>query len=119
MPKIVCLDCRTEYQIESNEVYCVDMAWDPPQPYRITACDMWVCPGCGKKILAGFAPHGYEHYQDEFNKLLEKITGEDVTLRIVHNWRGRENLINRIIGEEGHVNVIYNYERAQVREKDV
>ena len=66
MPKITCVKCNVDYLIKENGVAAIDMAYDPPQPYRVTGADRWECPCCGAQVLAGFANVGVEHFYDNF-----------------------------------------------------
>ena len=81
MPKIICTKCQTEFKIEHNGVYVIEMFSKPPQPYKIWRADLWRCVGCNSTIIAGFGqrPLG-EHYQEDFNKLLESIKATENNL---------------------------------------
>ena len=76
MPKQVCVNCSTEFKIEKNGVYVVEMFNNPPQPYKIWSADLWKCPKCKQEIIAGFGMQALaEHFQEHFNGMLEKIRG--------------------------------------------
>jgi hypothetical protein len=96
MPKLVCCTCKTELRIKRNDVYCVDMFQNPPQPYQVFAADAWECPGCGAVILGGFADYP----------------------QVVHFEPGFQEFMDRIRGEEslGCCTIVYNYERPQTEE---
>ena len=83
MPKIICVDCEVEYKPDKNGVYLIEMAWQPPQPYKIWHSDMWICPSCLHQVIAGFGHQALaEHYQDDFQPLLNSI--RDSSAVIVH-----------------------------------
>lgn len=74
MPKLVCLDCQVSYRIEKTGAFVLEMAYNPPQPYKLWQADVWRCPGCGRMTVAGFAESPVaEHWQDKFDDLLEKV----------------------------------------------
>ena len=74
MPKIICVNCEVEYKPDKNGVYLLEMAWQPPQPYKIWHADMLCCPDCLHQIVAGFGNQAMaEHYQDDFPTLLDRI----------------------------------------------
>ena len=69
--KLVCVDCGLDMVPDRIGVEAIDMFLIPPQPYKITTGDMMKCPGCGHKILAGFAACSHEHFLPDFQKYLE------------------------------------------------
>jgi len=83
MPKIVCVDCGVDFRIEKTGANAVDMFQTPPVPYKITSCDAWKCPGCGKVVLAGFASYPtVEHFQPEFNQYFLGIERKEWTIKV-------------------------------------
>jgi len=52
--KLVCEKCRTQLRVKRNGVLVVDMFQTPPEPYEIREGDLWECPGCNARIVAGF-----------------------------------------------------------------
>ena len=74
MPKMVCVNCQTELQIEKTGVFVIEMFLDPPVPYKIWNADLWQCPGCHTEIVSGFASHQLvEHYEDDFEDMYKAI----------------------------------------------
>lgn len=81
VPFYVCAKCEnkyvprttglgTEMRPETNGVYVIEMA--DFGPYKVWLADLWVCPKCGHKTIAGFGLVAIaEHYQDGFAKTLE------------------------------------------------
>jgi hypothetical protein len=76
MPKLVCVDCQTELSILKSGGYVIETFGNPehPKPYKIWSADVWECPGCHKKIVAGFSNHPLgEHYEGDFPELLDRV----------------------------------------------
>lgn len=76
MPRLICVECKSEMKPERNGVYFVERATFGP--YKIWLCDKWKCRKCGKEVLSGF---GFvplkEHYQEGFKEdLAELISNE-------------------------------------------
>jgi len=81
-PFYVCAKCENKYvprttglgselRPEKNHVYVIEMA--DFGPYKVWFADLWMCPKCGHKVIAGFALECIaEHYQDGFREVLEK-----------------------------------------------
>jgi len=57
MTKLVCVKCQTEYSSALGEigVIVVEMAYNPPVPYKIWGADLLKCPGCGVEVVSGFS----------------------------------------------------------------
>ena len=57
MTKLVCVKCQTEYSSKLGEigVIVVEMAHNPPVPYRVWGADLLSCPGCGAEVVSGFS----------------------------------------------------------------
>lgn len=72
MPNAICIDCQTEMRLDEIGVVLVEMAFDPPTPYRLWSADTSKCPGCGKVVVNRFAnrPYAY-HHQEDFAELLQ------------------------------------------------
>ena len=81
IPKIVCMKCGVEYRCVKSGAVAIDMFLDPPQPYKITNCDAWECPGCGARVLAGFAGEGTAHYEKNFKDVLDTVLSSDAHAR--------------------------------------
>jgi len=41
-------------------------------PYKLWPADLWMCHGCGKKIISGYSQRGIEHHEKDFEVLLEQ-----------------------------------------------
>ena len=75
--KPVCRQCQTTYRPHKNGAPTIEMAFDPPQPYKIWGSDIWKCPGCGHEIVAGFADRALaEHYEDDFAEVLKRVESD-------------------------------------------
>jgi hypothetical protein len=78
-PFYVCAKCENEHvpsglgsemKPERNGVYVIEMA--DFGPYKIWMADLWICPKCGHKVIAGFGVTCIvEHYQPNFAGWLE------------------------------------------------
>ena len=78
-PKSVCVKCGLELSITKNGNPVVLMFNEPKQPYEVWFGDLWTCPGCGGQIVSGFANVPFaEHWQPDFQKKLEYVSGEAV-----------------------------------------
>ena len=71
MPKLVCVTCHVELRCDKTGLPAVEMA--EFGPYKIWEADRWVCPGCGMKVIAGFADHtSAEHFMPGFDQFHEQ-----------------------------------------------
>jgi hypothetical protein len=88
MPKMVCVECKTELQIAKNDVHVIEYFLDPPQPYKIWNADGWECPECHKRIIAGFASGPFaQHWEPDFAETLnEVINSEQIGYWVIHNY---------------------------------
>ena len=67
----VCIKCQVNMRPHFNGTYLIDMAFDPPKPYKIWSADIWDCQNCNYKIVKGFS-NGYdEHFQEGFSEKLQ------------------------------------------------
>ena len=73
MPKLVCVDCEVELVIDKTGLPAVEMA--DFGPYILTEADRWRCPLCGWRVIAGFAEHGIEHWENGFNEAINMAKG--------------------------------------------
>lgn len=81
MPKITCVQCEVDYKIVKSGNYVIDMFLDPPQSCKIQNGDRWECPVCGHQVVAGYAQMPLsEHYQDNFEQLLEQVKSHSMTI---------------------------------------
>lgn len=80
-PYYACAKCNTVMRCEKNEVYVIEMA--DFGPYKIWFADLWICPGCGNEVIAGFAVEPLaEHYEDHFQKWLARAEASDYCYRV-------------------------------------
>lgn len=56
--KSLCSQCKLEYAVTTVGVEVIELAGDPPEPYRVTTGDEMTCPGCGHIIVANYAAQG-------------------------------------------------------------
>jgi rubredoxin len=72
MPKMVCVNCQTEFRPFHNGTTVVEMA--SFGPYKVWAADSWKCPGCGTIVEAGFSDQPVmEHYEEGFQEWFEQL----------------------------------------------
>ena len=88
MPKPVCVRCEIEFRVRRVGVAVIEMAYEPPIPYRITQADLLRCPQCGQEIVTGFAQKSIEHHEGKFKEALEKaLAGSHLHC---YEWRGEK-----------------------------
>ena len=80
-PFYVCAKCENKYvprltglgnemKPKKNGVHVIEMA--DFGPYKVWLADLWICPKCGHKTIAGFGVEPLaEHYEEKFAKILE------------------------------------------------
>ena len=78
MNKPLCVNCNIFYRIYKTGAYLIEMFNTPPRPYKIWQADAWKCPGCDSIIFKGYGQSEMfskvgEHYQKNFDSILEKI----------------------------------------------
>lgn len=59
------------YRILKNGIIVFEMAG--LRVYKIWHADAWVCPGCSKKIIAGFGQEGIGEWVDGFEEMVKRI----------------------------------------------
>jgi len=92
--KLICQKCQCELRPVENGVRVIEMAGDPPKPYKIWHADLWGCRGCGLRVVNGF---GHEP--------------------IARNWQANfEDILEKERTYPG--TIIYNYERPQINLDD-
>lgn len=72
MPKIICTKCERDYVPDKIGVCIADMAYDPPMAMAVASGDVWKCPACGHKIIAGMG--AFEHDDAEVVRRLRYAT---------------------------------------------
>ena len=95
MTKIVCVKCQTDFRTALGEivVIVVEMAHNPPVPYRIWMADVLRCPGCGVEVVGAWADRPLARDGEAAAKLAD-------------------------IQFVGKARIIYHYERAQATGKE-
>lgn len=62
----VCFACRIEMRPEQNDFIVEEMA-ERDRPYRVWSTDLYRCPGCGAKVICGFAREPMaEHWAERY-----------------------------------------------------
>jgi DNA-directed RNA polymerase subunit RPC12/RpoP len=97
MPKTVCGQCLTEYQIEKTGVYVIEYA--SFGPYKIWAADEHRCPNCGSRIITGFGGGPlHVHHEAGFDERIEALKKSPLVRYDFENAEQREQFLN---GEKG------------------
>lgn len=68
----VCVGDEVEYRILENGIYLIELAYDPPEPYKMWLADLWMCPVCGHKLVHGYGHEPKEHFEQDFNYYVER-----------------------------------------------
>ena len=68
--KPVCANCNISMYPSKNGAWLIDMCSEPPEPYKIWACDLWKCKICGNEITSGLSNHGVRREEMGFRTLL-------------------------------------------------
>ena len=55
MPRAVCTKCNVALKPETNGVAVAETFQGDTKIYKIWHADLWACPGCGMKVILGFA----------------------------------------------------------------
>lgn len=72
MNKIVCPECGVYFKPKRIGVMAQEWFQFDSEVYAIWSCDLIECPGCHKRVLAGFSDFGIHHYNPRFEKALEE-----------------------------------------------
>lgn len=51
---VMCIGCGVEMSVDEIGIVVIETYLDPPMPYKLIHGDRYVCPGCGKAVVAGF-----------------------------------------------------------------
>ena len=70
--KPTCVNCNIDMYPSRNGAWVIDMCMDPPEPYKVWACDLWKCRICGNEIASGFSNHGVRREEMNFRTTLEQ-----------------------------------------------
>lgn len=91
--KVICVKCQTELRIAEGGigVAVVEMAFDPPAPYKVWMADLLECPGCGMQVAGNFGNGPIAAHAEAAQTMLADI------LRI------------------GKATIVYDYERPQTQ----
>lgn len=66
---LVCPDCQIEMRPKTLGVPVESMATFGP--YKLYAADLYVCPGCDKKVLTGFQNEPIaHHFEQDYNSIV-------------------------------------------------
>lgn len=71
---VMCIKCGLELMPDTNSVIVLEL-WDKnTKVYKIWEADLVKCPGCGIKMVKGFAMNPIAiHHDERFNALLTDI----------------------------------------------
>jgi hypothetical protein len=96
MLKPVCVSCQCFYRPHRNGYFFTEMMPNGPhhgppedrrgtkapelwQPYKLWVGDLWQCPECAHELVVGvIAGPIAEHYQPDFNSLVERYGGNQL-----------------------------------------
>ena len=64
----ICVKCNVQIKPKTNGVYVIEMAYEPPAPYKVWHADLVECPKCKVQVIQGFgnralAVRGDEHFE--------------------------------------------------------
>lgn len=92
MTKLVCVKCQTEFRSALGEigVIVIEMAHNPPIPYKAWSADILKCPGCGVEVVAGFPDNPLA--RDEAAAALLEATQRIGKARIVYDYERAEKV---------------------------
>ena len=64
MTKVVCVECEEEMKPEENGVDVLERGGDG-KPYKMWKADVLECPGCGRRVVSGFADNPFLQRPDD------------------------------------------------------
>lgn len=79
MPKMVCIGCEVELRCEKNGVTVAELFQGNSKIYKLWSADIWECPRCGGKVVAGFAQ---EPFREHFSVRMDERTCEQALEKI-------------------------------------
>lgn len=50
---VICGECNFQMRVIEMGVDLIETSGDPPRPYQLYSADLYCCPLCGKKVVAG------------------------------------------------------------------
>jgi primosomal protein N' len=93
-PLYMCAECQVEMRCKTNEVYVIEKATFGP--CNVWSADLWQCPQCGHKTIAGFGLEPLaEHYQDRFEGILAKARDSGQYYVYQHEVKLKKEAIER------------------------
>lgn len=67
MRRPVCVKCQRQFRNIKSGVFVIEMFCIPPKPYKIWMADLFECPTCKARIVAGFGDNPVaRHYEEDF-----------------------------------------------------
>lgn len=72
MPRPTCAQCEREMKTNEIGVYVVETMGKERTPYRLWAADLYRCPICGAKVVAGYANMPF--YPERMEEFIESAT---------------------------------------------
>lgn len=73
MAKMICVKCEVPFKIEKNGIIVPEMFMKNTKIYKIFRADKWRCPVCGMEVVTGFGDCFAEHFNEDCNKIVEKM----------------------------------------------
>lgn len=71
---VMCIKCGLELVPDTNGVVVLELYQRNTQVYKIWDADLVKCPGCGIKMIKGFAMNPCAiHHQGDFDEILANI----------------------------------------------
>ena len=81
MPHLVCVECQRKLTPYKSGAFVVVMFNDPAEPYQIFSGDIWACPVCGVKVVAGMGHNAIaQHWQPGFADMLQRAAAAPDTV---------------------------------------
>jgi ribosomal protein L37AE/L43A len=75
MTRLLCPECEVELVVYKTGVDVIETRLtsnDVQQPMRLWRADVWECPGCGMRIIAGFSTTPESDFEPEFKSSVTK-----------------------------------------------
>lgn len=81
----VCPTCQLGMKPETNGVMVIEVAYNPPTPYKIWNADEWKCPKCYQRVIVGFSAKATEIFEPK--NMLHCLEWGRAHLGMVRIWR--------------------------------
>ena len=79
--KIVCVKCETEFVPDTNGAFLIEMFQKNKEIYKIWHGDIWKCPTCGAKVVAGLGQEPImHHFQGDCWSMLKGLQDKKETI---------------------------------------